>query len=125
MIHFDTNFLIRALRTGSHEEVLLQDQLSKKSPLNISVVVHAEFLCGPVDTRERRMIDRLFPTPVSLTKADAEVGAVLFNASGRRKNSLADCLIAATAILVNALLLTANVADFKPFAQFGLRLSQI
>jgi hypothetical protein len=48
------------------------------------------------------------------------MAADLFNKTGRRSRSLADCLIAAVAIRCGAKLATVNTGDFQAFVQYGL-----
>jgi predicted nucleic acid-binding protein len=64
-------------------------------------------------------------TPCELRGVDATLGAHLFNASGRRRGTLADCLIGAIAINARASLATANATDFARFEQHGLVLETV
>jgi len=48
------------------------------------------------------------------------LAAILFNQTGRRSRTLADCMIAAVAIRCNAKLATINASDFQAFVQHGL-----
>ena len=54
---------------------------------------------------------------------DAEKAAQLFNLTGRRSRSLADCMIAAVAIRSGAKMATINAAHFQPFLAHGLVLA--
>jgi predicted nucleic acid-binding protein len=59
---------------------------------------------------------------LSINREVAEKAADLFRKTGSRRSSTADSLIAATAILSNAVLLTANSDDFERFEVHGLKL---
>ena len=91
--------------------------------MKISVIVWAEFLCGPVSDDAIAIIESLVSEPVALLSEDARRGAELFNVTGRRRGSLADCLIAATCIRLHAALATNNISDFARFQPIGLRLA--
>ena len=122
MIHLDTNFLIQALRPGTQEETKLRQWLQGGEPLGLSVVAWAEFLCGPLTPEDAVQAETLFPAIDELQPADARKSAELFNGTGRRSRSLADCLIAAVALRCGADVATANRSDFEPFEPHGLRL---
>ncbi len=55
-------------------------------------------------------------------QVEAVLAADLFNKTGRQRGSRFDCFIAATAILANAEVATANQSDFKVFLPHGLKL---
>jgi predicted nucleic acid-binding protein len=120
MIHLDTNFLIQALVPGSAAEAKLQAWLTVGEDLSISTIAWAEFLCGPVTTADEALAQRLFAAPEPFLVSDARKAAELFNATGRRSRSLADCEIAAVALRCSARLATGNVSDFTLFQSYGL-----
>ena len=123
MIHFDTNFLIDAVKTGTPPHLDLRNWIQAGDPLGISAVAWAEFLCGPLAPADLPAAQILFPTQESFLGADAVQAASLFNQTGRRSRSLADCMIAAVAIRCRAKLATSNRVDFQPFMPFGLLLA--
>ena len=71
---------------------------------------------------EEELALRIVDAHRDLTLEHARIAAGLFNESGRRRNSLSDCMIAAAAIHDGACLATANLADFRRFTSAGLKL---
>lgn len=123
MIHLDTNFLIDALVPGSEQETQFAGWLSAGEKLGISAVAWGEFLCGPLSATAEELARKLLPVAESLERADAEKAAELFNLTGRRSKSYADCCIGAVAIRCGALLATSNRDDFTPLVPHGLVLA--
>ena len=123
MILLDTSFLIRALVAGSAQDRQLRHWLAYQEPIGISSIAWAEFLCGPVQAAMLEVVRRFVTVRTAFDEDDALLAAELFNGSGRRRGSLADCMIAATAIRARAALATANVADFRRFCSAGLELA--
>ncbi|MGB5160656.1 MAG: PIN domain-containing protein [Thermoanaerobaculia bacterium] len=112
-VHLDTSFLIRALRPGTRQDQMLRALLEASRELAMSSIAWAEFLCGPLNDRQLAIARRITSELIPFTDKDAALTAELFNESGRRRSSLTDCMIAATALRCNARLATANQADFK------------
>jgi len=123
MIHLDTNFLIDALVPGSPHEKRLVSWMATTETIGISAVAWGEFLCGPFSPAAEKFARQMLSTAEPLDRSIAEKAAELFNATGRRSKSYADCCIAATAINHGAALATSNLADFTPFAAHGLTLA--
>lgn len=122
MVHLDTSFLIRALVAGSPQDRRLREWIKAGTPLGISNIVWTEFLCGPVEAPQIELAMRIVGERIPYTEDHAVLAARLFNSTGRRRGSLADCMIAVTAVLADAELATANLADFRPFKALGLTL---
>jgi predicted nucleic acid-binding protein len=123
MIHLDTNFLVSALQPGTAEESKVNSWLIGKESLGASAVAWAELFCGPLSARDEFIARQMFSNVEVLSAADAEMAAQLFNNTGRRSRSLADCMIATVAIRCGARLATINTTDFQPFVQHGLALA--
>ena len=120
MILLDTSFLILSMLPGSREDAQLRIWLRSREQLAISTIALAEFLCGPVQPAQREFVDRFIPEQLPFEGSDAEVAAQLFNLGGRRRGSLVDCMIAATALRVSGTLATANPGDFLRYKSHGL-----
>ena len=120
MIHLDTSFLIRSLQAGSSQDQKLRSWIAEAQTLRISAVAWTEFLCGPISLFDMSLASRVVGQRRDYTPEHAAIAARLFNESGRRRGSLIDCMIAATAIADNAAIATANTSDFRRFEGFGL-----
>jgi predicted nucleic acid-binding protein len=123
VIHFDTNFLIQITVAGSPAHMRFQTWANAKEELNVSSMAWGEFLCGPLGATAESLARQVFPNPEPLLPGDAALAARLFNQTGRRSRTLADCMIAAVAIRCSAKLATVNTADFQPMVQYGLALA--
>ncbi len=120
MIHLDTGFLIRALVRDSEESVTLLAWLGTGESVRVSTIAWTEFLCGPVEADAFEKAERVLGERVPFEDEDATIAARLFNGAGRRRGSLIDCMIAASAIRGRAALATSNPRDFLPFRAAGL-----
>ena len=102
MIHLDTSFLIRALDRGSPEDHKLRGWIGEGETLGMSAVAWAELLCGPLERSEMEWAAEIVGQRQDFTAEHAALAARLFNESGRRRGSLIDCMIAATALAAKA-----------------------
>ncbi|MHC4408239.1 MAG: type II toxin-antitoxin system VapC family toxin [Planctomycetota bacterium] len=118
MVHLDTSYLIRALVPGTAQDRQLRDWLRRYERLAISSIAWTEFLCGPIHADQIEATARIVPQRIGFEEADARLAARLLNETGRRRGSLTDCMIAASALA------TVNRADFLRFEASGLSLTQ-
>jgi predicted nucleic acid-binding protein len=123
MIHCDTNFLIQSVVAGSPAHEKFRAWTQAQEICNASTVAWAEFLCGPLDASAEAFARQIFPKPEPFLPADAVLAARLFNQTGRRSRTLADCMIASVAIRCGAKMATSNTDDFQPFVPHGLVLA--
>jgi len=98
LILLATSFLVRALVTASAHDCRLRRWLADKESIGVSSITWAQFLCGPVASTVIAAVTRFATVRVAFDEDDALLAAQLFNGSGRRRGSLADCMIGATAI---------------------------
>lgn len=125
MIHLDTGFVIGALVRGSMEDKALRGWLGSGERLGMSTVAWSELLCGPIESFHLELVSRLIVERHPFTEEAALRAAELFNGSGRRRGSLADCMIAATALELGVPLATSNPRDFERFSSHGLVLRAV
>ena len=119
--HLDTSFLINALVAGTREDQRLRQWIRQGLVISMSSVGWAEFLCGPVSEEDRQRARKVVGALRPLVETEAAQAAELFNAAGRKRGTLPDCLIAATALMAGAVLATSNSGDFRKFERAGLK----
>ncbi len=123
MIHVDTSFLIDALTGGSPAASKLDAWVAADQIIAMSAVAWTEFLCGPLDARAASLASGIVERRVDYTAEMGAVAARLFNKTGRRRNSLPDCMIAAAAIAEGTAIATGNPRNFSRFEEYGLALA--
>lgn len=124
VILLDTNYLINVLVSGSRESEQVKAWFPEMD-MCTSAIAWYEFLCGPVDDESISIVrslirDRIIP----FTADQAQESSRLYNHTNRQRRLRMDAMIAASAIVLNAELATANVQDFSAFKPFGLRFQQ-
>lgn len=123
MILLDTNYLILALDPETQESKSVIKWYRAGEKLMTSSIAWHEFLCGPVTKEQAKTIASFFTEGIiPFDNAHALEAARLFNAAKRARRLRVDAMIAATAILQQARLATANHKDFSVFVPFGLQL---
>ena len=123
MIMLDTSFLIALEQSGSPADLKLRAWLAGGEKLGVCSIVWAEYLSGPLPPAKISAADALLRWKEPFLPADAPMAAHLFNAAGRQRGTLVDCMIAGVAIRCRAHLATFNRADFAAFAAHGLELA--
>ena len=124
MICLDTNYLIRALISGTEEAARINGWLAEGESICVPAVAWYEFLCGPVFGEEIRLAQAILTAGIlALNEAEAAEAARLFNAVGRKRHLRVDAMIAGTAIVAGATLATGNRTDFACFVAHGLLLA--
>lgn len=122
MIMLDTNFLIALEQPGGDADVRVRGWLTDGEQLGVCAIVWTEYLCGPLSPEKIAAADALLRWKEPFDTCDAPMAARLFNAGGRRRGTMVDCMIAAVAIRCGAAFATLNRTDFATFAKHGLAL---
>jgi len=122
-IHLDTCFLIHALVPDSDADVRLREWLIGGHRISMNSIAWTEFLCGPLAASDLALAEQIVTERLDFSEFDARRAAELFNSTGRRRGTLVDCMIAASACERDAPLATLNRKDFEAFRKAGLRLA--
>ena len=126
MIHLDTNLLVDLATVGSLGARRIAAWLKSGQRLGTSAIAWSEFCNGPLTCGQKDAVMAVLNRQINAFHwQDAEEAARLFNLSGRRRGSHADCMIAATAMRAGAALATYYAADFARMLPFGLVLESM
>jgi predicted nucleic acid-binding protein len=119
----DTNAMI-ALGDPTHPLFTsLETAVSSGASCATCSIAWHEYVRGPLSETDHQRTGWILENRIyGLDKEDAEIAAILFNRTGRKRSSTSDCLIAASALRRNMQLVTLNVSDFEPFTPLGLQL---
>ena len=122
-ILLDTNALI-ALSDPAHKLFrLAESKIREGANASTCSIAWHEYMRGPLLNEDRERALRVVQSRIlPLERKDAETAARLYNMTGRKRGSTADCLIAAVAMNHDTDLLTGNIEDFRPFLAMGLQL---
>ncbi len=123
MIHLDTNYLVDMVTVGSAGASNVSAWLRAGKSVATNAVAWSEFCNGPLSKAQKDAAFAVLDRNITdFTWREAEEASRLFNLSGRRRGSHADCMIAAAAIVSAMPLATLNKTDFERLVPFGLML---
>lgn len=125
MIHLDTSVLIRVMDPGSPEYRKMRAWIRKGETFSMSEVAWAAYLRGPLTEPEIESAAEIVDRYEDFRLEYASVAARLFNESGRRRGSLANCMIAATALGARAPSRRATPLTLVAFENSASRLPEL
>jgi predicted nucleic acid-binding protein len=121
MIHLDTNYLVDMVTVGSAGAANVTSWLLAGKSVATSAIAWSEFCNGPLSKAQKDAAFAVLDRKITdFTWREAEEAARLFNLTGRRRGSHADCMIAAAAMVSGMPLATHNRSDFERLVPFGL-----
>ncbi len=125
-LHLDTNLLVDLVTAGSPHFATIRQWLREGEKLAASSIAWSEFCNGPISAEQKEAVFGVLEQRVEdFTRTHAEDASRLFNRTGRRRGSHADCMIAAAAIGADLPVATRNVTDFERFVPMGLKLRAV
>ena len=124
VIHIDANLLVLLMQDYTLSNPVIAFR-AKGGRCMASAMAWSEYRCGGQEgmpDEEIRLTRDMLEGVIPVDELIADRAAELFVLGGRRSRSLADCIIAATAILAGAPLATRNREDFLRYEPAGLQL---
>lgn len=120
MVTLDTNIVIYFLKGDEQIREILIEEL-RGLPVFVSVITETELLAYPSLTDRDEEAVNSFLEKTILIPVDSRVARLAAMFRRRRKISLGDGLIAATAVLTQTVLLSRNVKDFQVIPELRIR----
>ncbi len=120
MIHLDTNLLIAASDGADPHVASFQWVLALNRDMAASACAWTELHSQPMAPQTERLLRQILRGGIIAFDGDAAaLAGRLIYATGGKRRTRPDTMIAATAILSGAELATVNPADFHPFVPHG------
>ncbi len=122
MICLDTNYLVRALISGTPDAARVEAWIFSGEIIILPTIAWYEFLCGSTAEEESLALALLTGGLHPFGDKEARISARNFRSLKTPRHLRVDAMIAGTAMAADARLATNNRADFKPFLAHGLKL---
>lgn len=125
MIHLDSNLLIALIKTTDAHHVAASRVVGGGGPFGCSAIAWMELHSKPVHRRDSVALKYLLNAGIFAFEENcASLAGQLYHATGSKRRTRLDAIIAATSILAGAELATVNPEDFTPFIPHGLKLHE-
>lgn len=123
MIHLDANLLIALVKKTDAHHPAAARVMTGSGPFVSSSIAWMEFLSKPVHPHDTAALQAILTGGIlPFDEKTATLAGELFHATGSKRRTRLDTMIAATAILAGAQLATTNPDDFQAFVPHGLEL---
>ena len=121
MYILDTNAVIYYVKEESNVVSVIEDIYTKNVPVYVSVITEAELFGFPqLSDEEAERIEKFLHT-VSIIPMDSQIARLTGTIRKKYQLSIADSVIAATALFTSTRLLTRNVGDFKKVPELHIQ----
>ena len=123
MIHLDSNLLIALIKTTDVHHAAASQIIAGGGPFGCSSIAWMELHSKPVHQRDSLALKFILNAGIFAFEENcAALAGQLYQATGSKRRTRLDAIIAASSILAGAELATVNPEDFAPFLSHGLKL---
>jgi len=126
MILLDANLLIALIKIGDAHHSAARTLIATRNLFSTSAIAWMEFHSRPVEPTHTLALQAILSAGIlPFDDATAALAGQLFHATGSKRRTRLDTMIAASAIHTGSELATVNPEDFQPFVFHGLRLVRL